>query len=341
MTSQRLQLIFSAIPLLVLGCSAESGEPERAPGAGGVVGVVTGGAPALGGTPGAVGGTTAVTGGSTAAGGTPGVGGTVTTTGGTATGQGGTPTATGGTVATTGGDTAMGGTPATGGTVATTGGDTAMGGTVTGTGGDSQAGAGAGTGGTATSMPCPGCAEISIPFTAYGTSQSFEIYIDASDFSTTTINFKIRKVAGKAGGVQIVAKDGEAQSYAYGLSNWTAIDSDISTEWTMVSLDVANPGSMSMDNPFDAAQVKIVTIQVSAGDPWYSDEAMTMVDQAALLNPTVLQIDEITLTSTGTAPAVGPWTFDANAMPLTALTSADMITGMTAVSGAAVTWVGP
>jgi len=331
---------------LAFSCAAPTDTDDPVdPGAGGTGGT----APATGGT--GTGGTapTGGTGGAVASGGTGGTGGAG---GSVSAGSGG---ATGGAAPTggTGGAAVAGAggsvTAGSGGAVATGGmaSGAAAGAPATGGAGGMDAGgtAGAGaSGGTSSgTMPCPdGCAVLTVPFTAYNTSQSFEIYLPdpAVDLSAATIAVSIRKLSGKAGGLQVIVKNGSAQNYAYAQGAWTPVN-DMTTAFATVTLDVANPSSTDMNNPFDPAQIKIITLQISAGDPWYSDTAMTVVDPTALVNPTVLQVDSITITGTGTYP--GPYPFTANAMPLQANVSADALAAMPpyAVTGSTVAWQGP
>jgi hypothetical protein len=216
-----------------------------------------------------------------------------------------------------------------------------VGGTAAGTGG-SLAGMGgiAGMGG-APAMPCPdGCAELSVPFTAYKATQYFEIYLASdTDLTAATITVKARKVAGKAGGLLIAAKNGSAQAYAYAQGDWNAI-SDMTADFASYTLDLANPGMKSSDM-FDPTAVQIVSVVISAGDPWYTDTSMTTVDLSALVNPTVVQVDEIAIAGSGTYP--GPYAFTSDATPLVANLSSDGLAADPpyAVSGSMVTWVGP
>jgi hypothetical protein len=233
---------------------------------------------------------------------------------------------------------AGGATGGSGGDAGTSGAGTSGGGTGAGTGGAGTGGT-AGTGGSS-AMPCPdGCAQISVPFTAWMSSQSFEIYFNsATDLSAATISVRVRRVAGKAGGLQIFTKNGSAQNYAYAATSWNDVDA-LTSEFSTVTMDVAT--AMSGDDPFDPTLVTIIAVQIAAGDPWYTDETMTMEDPTALVNPTVLQIDEITITGTGTYP--GPYPFTSNATPLQANVSAEGMaaTPPYAIMGSTVTWVGP
>ena len=218
--------------------------------------------------------------------------------------------------------------------------------TAAGTGGtETTAGMGgmSGTAGAAaTAHPCPdGCAELSVPCTAYKAGQYFEIYLaGATDMSAAVVSVKARKISGKAGGLLIVVKDGSAQSYAYAQGAWNAIN-DMTGDFKTFTLDVAAPSSTDTNNTFDPSAVQIITVQIAAGDPWYTDTEMTMEDPAALLNPTVVQIDEITVTGTGTLP--GPYPFTTSADPLKASISDDALaaTPPYAVANSTVTWVGP
>ena len=59
---------------------------------------------------------------------------------------------------------------------------------------------------------------------AWDTKQQFEMYLEhAVDLSTATISIKLRKIAGKAGGVQILVKDG-SPDYQWAQSDWIAIN---------------------------------------------------------------------------------------------------------------------
>jgi hypothetical protein len=246
---------------------------------------------------------------------------TTTTTGGTSSpSTGGTTTATGGTTTTATGGTS---TTATGGT-STTG----TGGSTTATGGASTAGT-TGTGGAAAGCS-DGCAELKVPFTAYKSAQAFEIYLAApTDLSTGVVTVKLRTTAGKAGGIQVALKNG-APDYAWGQTKWLGISETVKADWTTITLDASAPGEMGT-TAFDKTKVTIIAIQIAAGDPWYSDTAMTMVDQTALINPTVVQVDEITVAG---ATGVGPYTFTAN------VTDLNVGTYMP-VTGATATWLPP
>lgn len=295
-----------------VGGAPPSGSGGALPGAGAGGDPATGGAPVTGGSAGAV-----------TSGGVGGVGGATA-------GAGGTPVTAG-----TGG--ATGGVPSVGGSAGdVTAGAPTAGSTAAGTGGDT-----AGTGGAPAAGCGDGCAQLSVPFTAWGSSQYFEIYLSAdTDLSGAIISVKARKVSGKAGGLLIVVKDGDANNYAYAQSAWQGIN-EITTDFTTYTLDVANPSSTDANNTFVPTAVKIISVQIAAGDPWYTDTEMTMIDAAALVNPTVVQIDEITVTGTGTLP--GPYTFTADTTPLTANLAADALAAMPpyAVTGSAATWVAP
>jgi hypothetical protein len=262
-------------------------------------------------------------------------------------GSAGAPPAGGAGIAGAGGDLIAGGAGAGGAAAGSAGaggagaggaaaGGAGAGGTSAGSSGTSGA-AGSG-GGSAT--PCPdGCAEASVPFTAWNSSQSFEIYFNsATDLSTATITARVRKVAGKAGGLQIFAKNGSAQNYAYVASSWNEVNTLTST-WTDLSMEVAS--GTAGEDPFDATMVTIIALQLGAGDPWYTDETETMEDPTALVNPTVIQIDEISITGTGTYP--GPYPFTTSLSPLTANVTAEGLaaTPPYAVEGSTAVWVGP
>ncbi|HWA72143.1 MAG TPA: hypothetical protein VG937_07415 [Polyangiaceae bacterium] len=317
--------LFASFSALAFGCSAESGSPTGGTGGtntvttGGTTSVSTGGTNSVstGGTPSlSTGGTTATTGGSmtTVTGGT-----ATTTTGGTST------TTTGGTSTTTTGGTS---TTTTGGTSTTTTGGTST----TTTGGTATAGASATGGSGGAAVGCSdGCAELKVPFTAYKSAQAFEIYLPAPvDFSAGVVTVKLRTTAGKAGGIQVVLKNPEANKFAWAQTAWLGITDTVKADWTTVTLDAAAPPSMDATNVFDKTQVSIIAVQIAAGDPWYSDMAMTMVDQTALVNPTTVQIDEITVAGA----TAGPWKFTANATDL-------HVGSYMPVTGATATWLPP
>jgi hypothetical protein len=209
-----------------------------------------------------------------------------------------------------------------------------------GTGGTS---AGAGGSGGGSAMPCPnGCAEASVPFTAWQASQAFEIYLNAAtDLSTATVSVKARKVAGKAGGIQVTVKNGSAQMYAYAQSSWYEVNT-LTAEWQTLTLDLTDPDlSTDPENTFVPSAVAIVGFQLAAGDPWYTDESMTTEDPTALVNPTVIQVDEIAITGTSADPA--PWTFTNSVSPLVVNISESglMSDPPYAVQGSTITFVGP
>lgn len=218
-----------------------------------------------------------------------------------------------------------------------TGGSSGAGGPSTGgtssTGGASGGGMPAG-GGSANTCS-NGCAELKVPFTAYNTAQAFEIYLPAMpgpvDFSTAVVSVKLRTIAGEAGGIQVVIKNPAAKNYAWAQTAWLGIADTVKEEWTTVTLDAAAPDSSDTTNMFDNTQVSIIAVQLAAGDPWYSDDAKTVIDQAALVNPTIVQIDEISVSG---ATGVGPFTFTANATDL-------KIGTYQPVTGSAVGWLPP
>jgi hypothetical protein len=186
-----------------------------------------------------------------------------------------------------------------------------------------------------------GCAELSVPFDTWNSGEYFEIYLNgATDLSDAVISVKARKVSGQAGGLLIVVKDGADQDYAYAQSDWNAL-SDMTSEFATYTLDVAAPAATDENATFTATAVQIISIQLAAGDTWYTDDSMTTEDTTALVNPTVVQIDEISISGTGTLP--GPWAFTGSASDLRAnLDQAALDADPPyAVAGSTVTWVGP
>jgi hypothetical protein len=300
--------LFASFSVSAFGCSADGGTPIG--GTGGTSTASTGGTTAV-----STGGTTAVPTGGTAS---------MSTGGMTSSPTGGTTTTTGGTTTTT----STGGTS----TTSTGGAATTTGGTTTTTGGASTAGTSATGGSGGASAGCSdGCAELKVPFTAYKSAQAFEIYLPAPvDFSAGVVTVKLRATAGKAGGIQVVLKNPEANKFAWAQTAWLGITDTVKADWTTVTLDASAPPSMDSTNVFDKTQVSIIAIQIAAGDPWYSDMAMTLVDQTALVNPTVVQIDEVTVAG----PSAGPWKFTANVSDL-------HVGSYMPVTGATATWLPP
>ncbi|MGC4086654.1 MAG: hypothetical protein QM756_01920 [Polyangiaceae bacterium] len=332
----------ASLVALLTACASDSGEPAgnggSGSGSGGSSSTGNGGSTSTGN-----GGSTATgNGGSTSTGN----GGSTTTGNGgsTSTGNGGATSTTNGgsTTASGGASTSNGGsTTSSGGASTTSGGSTTTSGGSTTTSGGAAGGAAA--------MPCPdGCAQLSVPFTAWKSAQQFEIYLaSAVDLTGATINVKIRKVSGKAGGVQIICKHkADDTHYPWAQSAWNGL-TDLTTDWKTITMLPSMPGSATTDTafPFDPTKVTIITVQLNAGGAWYTDTAMTMEDPTALVNPTVVQVDEISITgATGTPP--GPWTF-ATATDTTMTLKANLdAAGQTAtppwaVAGSTVTWVGP
>jgi len=192
-------------------------------------------------------------------------------------------------------------------------------------------------------MPCPdGCAQFSVPFTEWNSSQSAELYLNSAlDMSSATVTVKARKVAGKAGGIQVTVKNGSAQMYAYAQSSWYDVET-LTAEWSTLTLDLTDPElSTDPNNTFVPSAVAIVAIQLAAGDTWYTDETETMEDPTALVNPTVIQIDEIAITGSAADPT--PWTFTSSVSPLVANIPADGLAADPpyAITGSTVTFVGP
>ena len=180
-----------------------------------------------------------------------------------------------------------------------------------------------------------------MPFTVWNSGQYFEIYLNgATDMSAAVISVKARKVSGKAGGLLIVVKDGSGDEYAYAQGAWNAIN-DMTTDFKTFTLDVASPSSTDENHTFNPMNVQIVTVQLAAGDKWYTDDTETVEDTAALVNPTVIQIDEISIAGTGTLP--GPWTFTTDASAIKATITDDGLNASPpyAVTGSTATWVGP
>jgi hypothetical protein len=332
MLSKSLSVSVSCLFVLALGCSSESATPA---GTGGSTTTGNGGA-----TTGNGGTTVTGSGGATVTGNG---GATVTGTGGATTGSGGATTGSGGATTGSGGATTGSGGATTGSGGATTG---SGGATTAGAAGTATASGGSTAGASATGCS-DGCAQLSVPFTQYTVTnadasktyfgQQFEIYIGddmtGMDLTGATISVKIRKIAGKAGGFQIFAKGVMPNNYASAYNDpWFGIDGDLTTDWKTVTLDLTAATGTHKDDMFSPATVHILAVQLSSGDPWYSDDAKTMVDLTALINPTVVQIDSITI-SGGTA-TVGPYNFTADV--------ADFHLGTyQPITGSTVTWVGP
>ncbi|MFZ5893917.1 MAG: hypothetical protein ACOY0T_22840 [Myxococcota bacterium] len=339
MSSKLSNAAATSLFALLIACSSESGDGN---GQGGSSNTGNGGASnSNGGMSASNGGSSSSNGGSSSSN-----GGSTSSNGGASTSNGGSSSSNGGASSTNGGTTSSNGGASTsnGGSSSSNGGSsTANGGATTSNGGTTGSGGAVPTAGS-TSMPCPtGCAQLSVPFTAYKAAQQFEIYFaDPVDLTTATINVKLRKVAGKAGGVQIIVKDG-APDYQWAQGAWNGIN-DLTSEFVEKTFVVASPASTDQNHVFDPTKVKVLTVQLNAGDPWYSDEAKTIEDPTALINPTVIQVDEISISgATGTVP--GPWTFatatDTEVVKANLDAAGQSATPPWAVAGSTVTWVGP
>ncbi len=251
-------------------------------------------------------------------------------TGGTSA-TGGVSGATGGVRNTTGGMSGMSGMSGTTGGMSGTTGGTASAGKAGGSaqGGTSAAGA-TGVGGTS---GCPdGCVELEVPFAAYNTAQAFEIYLAMpADFSAGVVSVKLRSLAGKAGGIHVVLKNAETNQYAFAQTPWLGLDTTVKSEWTTVTWDASATLEIGA-TAFNKAAVAILAVQISAGVPWYSDTpANTIVDNAALVNPTVVQIDEILVRG---VTGVGSYEFTANATDI-------HLGNYQPIVGSTVTWLPP
>jgi hypothetical protein len=293
-------------------------------------------------------------GGSTAAGG-------ATTSAGGSDSNGGA-TSNGGASVTSGGATGNGGATASNGGATSNGGSSnggsSNGGSENGgssNGGSSNGGAATGTGGGAptagsTSLACPdGCAQLSVPFALGGwdTKQQFEIYLEhAVDLTTATISIKLRKIAGKAGGVQILAKNG-SPDYQWAQGEWIAVNDLSATDFETKSFVVASPSSSDANHPFDPTKVAIIAVQLNAGGAWYTDPPTNSVEDAtALVSPTIIQLEELAITgASGAVP--GPFGFESAASTALIVPNLDAAglapaTGKPwAIAGSAVMFVGP
>ncbi len=201
-------------------------------------------------------------------------------------------------------------------------------------------------GSTATTGCSDGCASLAVPFTTYNDevstpkvyySQSFEIYLVGDvDLTAAKITVKAKIGSAKAGGFQIFAKGGEATGYASAYGPWVGWDMASATEFKEFSLDLAAPtttypGGTAMI-PFDASKIHIIGIQMGAGGPFYLDEAKTMVDVAALRNPTTMIVDHVSITGPATPPPAYSFAADATAFHLGTYQP---------ITGSAVTWIAP
>lgn len=238
------------------------------------------------------------------------------------------------------GNTAAGAAAAAG--DATAGGGAAAGGAATG-----------GTGGAATADTCPGCAQMSLPFTEAGQSTNFQIYLAGpTDLSDAVLTVRLYAPGAQAGGLQIIPQTGEASGYQGYYNHWQNL-ADAANDWIDVSLDFADTvpaatanlqmGAAGAAGAGDAAGGMGGTAgtggtggtggisgdagapdEGSAGAP--AEEPMFDPSQVEILgfqiaagdtgpwtNPTIVLIDSITI-STGVE---GPWEFTDSTDPLT------------------------
>ena len=184
---------------------------------------------------------------------------------------------------------------------------TGMGGAMTGMGGTGMTGAGGSTGGG-----CPGCARLSAPLTA--SNQFGEAIIDFSaapfDGTNATLSARVCVLSGSGGAVELVVASGTTPDVA-GTGVVLASTASCAMGFTNITFALSSPGQ-GMFNP---AAINAIAVAVVATDP------------GPWANPTIIQIDSISVSNN----VVGPFNFDASTDPLIATGSV-----MSSLS-----WIGP
>ena len=147
---------------------------------------------------------------------------------------------------------------------------------------------------------CEGCAVLSVPFTDFGSTQIFTVYMPVlTDFSGATMKARIRALSAGDGGIQIVAQNDEINGYAaIGYGAWYGFADSMA--WTDVDIDI-DALSAAATNGFDKTAVFGISILLSAGAASSGGE---------LSNPSVVLIDFITVTDELGNDIIPPMTFD-------------------------------
>ena len=142
---------------------------------------------------------------------------------------------------------------------------------------------------------CPGCAVLSVPFTDFETSQIYNIFFDPrEDFSGATATFRVKAKDADAGNLTTMVQNGDENGYA-GIG--TSVEFSDMTDWVDIEMDV---DALAADAAtFDATNVFALSMIVSAGED----------NGGSLVNPTLIYVDEITVTDSN-GDVITPWTFD-------------------------------
>jgi hypothetical protein len=221
-----------------------------------------------------------------------------------------------------GGSNGRGGTSSGGGTSGLPVGGTGGGGRSSG-GAESHAGS-AGAAGAASEV-CSGCARLSVPLTLSSERQHYVIDLPASsDFSTGSISYRVRAMAGTGGEVRAYVQHGGTPDYDLTYGGLRKLDA-IGT-WTSVTWDLAASAAS-----FDLTRIARIGIEI------------TGANSTAFTNPTLLYLDSITITG----PTLGPYEFDSAVTLSSAQTRPAMdVLWLSpepgeSVAGSALSWLGP
>jgi hypothetical protein len=153
-----------------------------------------------------------------------------------------------------------------------------------------------GTGGAQATAYCSGCLELFVPLAAEKTGTDFETDYGTGlvDVTGDTITARVHVVTnGNAGGIQVYAKNGEAQGYAGAYGPWNNLG-DAKNGFVDISI---SPESVT--DGFDATQVRWIGVTIQAGDSW----------DGAVWDDTTVYLDSISFAN-GSAPDI---TFGASA----------------------------
>lgn len=175
---------------------------------------------------------------------------------------------------------------------------------------------------------CSGCLRFSVPLT--GPNQYAEIFVvlpTLVDMSASTINYRVRVVAGKAGGLLAFPLNGAGNGYAgdYQYTSLSALSPESGT-WVNLPLDVGSyMADVDAGRKFDKTRVASIRLQIAAGagaGPW--------------ANPTIVDIDEISVSD----DSAGPYSFDSGVMGFM-INPSPGTPPVPPPEGTTLTWLGP
>jgi hypothetical protein len=217
--------------------------------------------------------------------------------------------------------TGEGGASGTGEGGASAGAAGANGGTSSGSGGTAGKAGSSGASGTGGSgpPPCGGCAVLSSPITMSDTSQGVLLsFATPVDLSGAIITVRLRAPGATGGALQIYVQDLNFKgdyTFFTGLISYSS----------MTNAQYPVPATSTT---YDPTQIKQIVVQLAAGAGTTCTSTSTSCTWA---QPTVLEIDSITITgTTGTPP--GPYTFDSNWSPL-------VLSAYMPITGSTLTWI--